>query len=59
MNWKYMSALRKNKDKPENKGKKLSILLFLDVYTVREQASPIAERVKNPPAMQETQEMWV
>ena len=47
MNWKYMSALRKNKDKPENKGKKLSILLFLDVYTVREQASPIAERVKN------------
>ena len=59
MNWKYMSALRKNKDKPENKGKKLSILLFLDVYTVREQASPIAERVKNLSVMQETQETGV
>ena len=40
MNWRYMSALRKNKDKPENKEKKNEYIAFLDVYMVREQASP-------------------
>ena len=39
--------------------KKIEYIAFLDVYMVREHASPIAERVKNLPVMQETQETGV
>ena len=59
MNWRCMGGLRKNKDKPENKEKEIEYIAFLDVYTVREHASPIAERVMNLPLMQETQETGV